>query len=100
MFPRVCNGFGGKEDYLDDLAALRPPVKPVLLAGGTRTTTRAPPSRRSAATAPFDRWQPDDTWAGGPAPSPARCASWSWRAGTACRSSPHRGGVPWSLHVT
>ena len=48
------------------------------------TTTRRPPSRRSAATA---RSTSGSRTSPGPGASPARCASWSWRAATACRSS-------------
>ena len=53
----------GREDYLDELAALRPPVKPVLLAGGTHDYTPAAFAEIGRHGA-FDRWQPDVTYAG------------------------------------
>lgn len=82
-------------DHLDELAALRPRVKPVLLAGGEHDFTPAAFAaigRRGA----LDLWQPDVTWAGG-ITGALRILSLARRYGVPV--APHRGGEPWGLHL-
>ena len=82
-------------DQLDELAALRPRVKPVLLAGGEHDFTPAAFAeigRRGA----LDLWQPDVTWAGG-VTGALRILALARRYGAPV--APHRGGEPWGLHV-
>ena len=51
-------------DHLDELAALRPRVKPVLLVGGEHNYTHHDFAAIAEAGA-LDLWQPDITWCGG-----------------------------------
>ncbi len=82
-------------EHLAELAALRPRVKPVLLAGGEHDYTPAAFAeigRRGA----LDLWQPDVTWAGG-VTGTLRILELARRQGVPV--VPHRGGEPWGLHV-
>ena len=85
-------------DHLEELAALRPRVAPIQLAGGEHEMTEAGFARAAAAgggTGALDVWQPDITWCGG--------ISAALRILELARPSrtpviPHRGGEPWGLH--
>lgn len=82
-------------EHLGELAALRPRVKPVLLAGGEHDYTPAAFAeigRRGA----LDLWQPDVTWAGG-ITGALRILELARRHGVPV--APHRGGEPWGLHL-
>ena len=88
------------EDVLtpDDLAgqaALRAPVKPVLIAGGEHEFTHIG-FQEAAAAGAMDLWQPDITWCGG--------VTAGLRILDVAREhnipvAPHRGGEVWGLHL-
>lgn len=82
-------------DHLAELAALRPRVKPVLLAGGEHDFTVAAYAQIARHGA-LDLWQPDVTWAGG-ITGTLRILDLARRHGVPV--VPHRGGEPWGLHV-
>ncbi len=82
-------------EHLAELAALRPRVKPVLLAGGEHDYTPAAFAEIGRHGA-FDVWQPDVTWAGG-ITGTLRILKLARRHGVPV--VPHRGGEPWGLHV-
>jgi L-rhamnonate dehydratase len=82
-------------EHLAELAALRPWVKPVLLAGGEHDFTPAA-FAEIARHGALDVWQPDVTWAGG--------ITGVLRILELARTHripvvPHRGGEPWGLHL-
>ena len=81
-------------DDLDELAALRPQIQPVLLAGGEHEFT-ARDFAHIARLGALDLWQPDITWCGG-LTAALRIAELS-RA-HAVPLVPHRGGEIWGLH--
>ena len=82
-------------DHLAELAALRPRVKPVLLAGGEHDFTPAA-FAAIAGHGALDLWQPDVTWAGG-ITGTLRILELARRHGVPV--VPHRGGEPWGLHL-
>ena len=85
-------------DHLEELAALRPRVAPVQLAGGEHEMTEAGFARAAAAgngAGALDVWQPDITWCGGISAG-LRILELARPAGTPV--VPHRGGEPWGLH--
>ena len=82
-------------DDLIELAALRPQVKPALLAGGEHEFTQhgfAELARMGA----LDLWQPDVTWCGG-LTATRRIVALAERAGVPVVL--HRGGEVWGLHL-
>lgn len=82
-------------DELDGNAALRPLVKPVLIAGGEHEFTHfgfAEVARSGA----YDVWQPDITWCGG-LTAGLRIVEMGVNAGV--QVVPHRGGEVWGLHL-
>jgi L-rhamnonate dehydratase len=82
-------------DDLAENAALRPLVKPVLIAGGEHEFTHvgfADVARLGA----YDVWQPDITWCGG-ITAGLRIVEMGLRAGV--QVVPHRGGEVWGLHL-
>ena len=88
------------EDVLnpDDLvgqAALREPVKPVLIAGGEHEFTHHGFEDIARAGA-LDLWQPDITWCGG-ITAGRRILEIGRREGIPV--VPHRGGEVWGLHL-
>ena len=82
-------------EHLDELAALRPRIKPVLLAGGEHDFTPAA-FKAIARHGALDLWQPDVTWAGG-LTGTLRILELARRHGVPV--VPHRGGEPWGLHL-
>jgi L-rhamnonate dehydratase len=82
-------------DHLDELAALRPKVKPVLLAGGEHDYTHHDFAAIAEAGA-LDLWQPDITWCGG-ITAGLRIVDLARDAGVPV--VPHRGGEIWGLHL-
>lgn len=83
-------------DDLEGQAALRPLVKPVLVAGGEHEFTHHGFSE-VARTVALDLWQPDVTWCGG-ITAALRIVELASDAGVPV--VPHRGGEVWGLHVT
>ena len=88
------------EDVLtpDDLtgqAALRDPVKPVLIAGGEHEFTDYG-YLEIARTGALGLWQPDITWCGG-ITAGLRILDVAREAGIPV--APHRGGEVWGLHL-
>ena len=81
-------------DDLDEMAVLRPDVKPVLLAGGEHEFTHHGFAAIARAGA-LDIWQPDITWCGG-ITAGLRILDLAEDAGA--RVVPHRGGEVWGLH--
>ena len=82
-------------DELAGQAALRPLVKPVLIAGGEHEFTHhgfAEVARSGA----LDIWQPDTTWCGG-ITAGLRILELARQAGVPV--VPHRGGEVWGLHL-
>jgi L-rhamnonate dehydratase len=82
-------------DHLDNLAALRPQIKPILLAGGEHDFSHHTFERLAHAGA-LDLWQPDITWCGG--------ITAGLRILDIARAHnisvvPHRGGETWGLHL-
>ena len=82
-------------EHLAELAALRPRVKPVLLAGGEHDYTPAA-FAQIARHGALDLWQPDVTWAGG-ITGTLRILKLARAHGVPV--VPHRGGEPWGLHL-
>ena len=82
-------------DDLDGLAALRPQIKPIQLAGGEHDFTHHRFAAIAAAGA-LDIWQPDVTWCGG-VTATRRIIAQAQAAGATVVL--HRGGEPWGLHV-
>ena len=81
-------------DDLDGLAALRPQIHPVLLAGGEHEFT-ARDFGHIARIRALDLWQPDVTWCGG-LTAALRIAELAQAHGVPL--VPHRGGEIWGLH--
>ena len=82
-------------DDLDGLAALRPQIKPIQLAGGEHDFTQFRFADIARAGA-LDIWQPDVTWCGG-ITATRRIIAQAQEAGATVIL--HRGGEPWGLHV-
>ena len=82
-------------DDLDGLAALRPLVKPVLIAGGEHEYTHHGFTEVARAGA-LDLWQPDVTWCGG-VTALLRIIDLAKREGVPV--APHRGGEIFSLPI-
>ena len=82
-------------DDLDANAALRPLVKPTLIAGGEHEFTHVG-FADVARTGAYDVWQPDITWCGG-ITAGLRIVEMGVEAGA--QVVPHRGGEVWGLHL-
>ena len=82
-------------DNLEELAALRPLLKPILLAGGEHEFT-AYGFAEVARTGALDLWQPDLTWCGG---ITAGLAIVDLAAQYGIPVVLHRGGEVWGLHL-
>ena len=82
-------------DELAENAALRPQVKPVLIAGGEHEFTHVG-FADVARTGAYDVWQPDITWCGG-ITAGLRIVEMGREAGV--QVVPHRGGEAWGLHL-
>ncbi len=82
-------------DDLEANAALRPQVKPTLVAGGEHEFTHIG-FADVARTGAYDVWQPDITWCGG-ITAGLRITEMGVEAGA--RVVPHRGGEVWGLHL-
>lgn len=82
-------------DHLDELAALRPQIKPVLLAGGEHDFSHFAFDRMARAGA-LDLWQPDITWCGG---ITAGLRIMDTARAHGIPVVPHRGGEIWGLHL-
>lgn len=82
-------------DHLEELAKLRPQVKPILLAGGEHDFSHHT-FERIASTGALDIWQPDITWCGG-ITAGLRILEIARRYGIPV--IPHRGGEIWGLHL-
>ena len=82
-------------EHLAELAALRPRIEPVLLAGGEHDFTPAAFAAIARHRA-LDLWQPDVTWAGG-ITGTLRILELARRYRVPV--VPHRGGEPWGLHL-
>jgi L-alanine-DL-glutamate epimerase-like enolase superfamily enzyme len=82
-------------DHLVESAALRPLVKPALIAGGEHEFTHHGFGEIERAGA-FDVWQPDITWCGG-STAGLRIVEMGRSAGV--QVVPHRGGEVWGLHL-
>ena len=82
-------------DHLEELAELRPKVKPVLLVGGEHNYTHHDFAAIAEAGA-LDLWQPDITWCGG-ITAGLRIVELAREAGVPV--VPHRGGEIWGLHL-
>ena len=82
-------------DDLEGLAALRPRIAPILLAGGEHDFTAHGFARLAGAQA-LDLWQPDVTWCGG-LTAALRIAALAEKHGIPL--VPHRGGEVWGLHL-
>ena len=82
-------------DELEGNAALRPLVKPTLIAGGEHEFTHIG-FADVARTGAYDVWQPDITWCGG-ITAGLRIVEMGVNAGV--RVAPHRGGEVWGLHL-
>ena len=82
-------------DDLDGLAALRPLVKPVLIAGGEQEYTHYGFTEVARAGA-LDLWQPDVNWCGG-VTALLRIVELAEREGVPV--APHRGGEAFGLAV-
>ncbi len=81
-------------DDLDGLAALRPQIQPVLLAGGEHEFTARDFTHIARAQA-LDLWQPDITWCGG-LTAALRIAELAQQYNVPIVL--HRGGEIWGLH--
>ena len=81
-------------DDLDGLAALRPQIQPVLLAGGEHEFTARDFTHIARAQA-LDLWQPDITWCGG-LTAVLRIAELAQQYNVPLVL--HRGGEIWGLH--
>lgn len=82
-------------DHLEEQAALRPGIKPILLAGGEHEFTHYG-FAEIARVAALDLWQPDITWCGG-ITAGLRIVDLARRASVPV--APHRGGEVWGLHL-
>ena len=82
-------------DELEELAALRPQLKPILLAGGEHEFTEYG-FAELARTRALDVWQPDLTWCGGLSAA-QRIVALASRCGV--KVVLHRGGEIWGLHL-
>ncbi len=82
-------------DQLDGQAALRPAVKPTLLAGGEHEFTQYG-FREVARAGALDLWQPDITWCGG-ITAGLRILELARAEGIPV--APHRGHEVWGLHL-
>ena len=82
-------------DDLQEHAALRQVVKPVLIAGGEHEFTHHGFAEVARAGA-LDVWQPDITWCGG-ITAGLRIVEMADKAGVPV--VPHRGGEVWGLHL-
>ena len=82
-------------DDLIELAALRPQVKPALLAGGEHEFTQHGFDELARMGA-LDLWQPDVTWCGG-LTATRRIVALAERTGVPVVL--HRGGEVWGLHL-
>ncbi len=82
-------------DHLDELAALRPRLAPVLLAGGEHDFSHHA-FRTIARAGALDLWQPDITWCGG-ITAGLRILELARAHDVAV--CPHRGGEIWGLHL-
>ncbi len=89
-FEDVCT-----PDELEEQAALRPFVKPTLIAGGEHEFTHHG-FREIARAGALDLWQPDITWCGG-ITAGLRILDLARRVGVPV--APHRGGEVWGLHL-
>lgn len=86
-------------EQLDEQAALRGEIAPILLVGGEHEFTHhgfVELARRGASHQPLDVWQPDITWCGG--------ITAGLRILDVAREVdvpviPHRGGEVWGLHL-
>ena len=82
-------------DHLEELASLRPKIKPVLLAGGEHDFS--PKTFQTIAqTGALDLWQPDITWCGG---MTAGLRIMSLAKSHNIPVVLHRGGEVWGLHL-
>ena len=81
-------------DDLEGLAALRPQIEPVLLAGGEHEFTARDFAHIAHAQA-LGLWQPDITWCGG-LTAALHIAELAQQHGVPL--VPHRGGEIWGLH--
>ncbi|HRJ43978.1 MAG TPA: enolase C-terminal domain-like protein [Caldilineaceae bacterium] len=82
-------------DRLDEQAALRPAIKPVLLAGGEHEFTHYG-FGEVARTGALDIWQPDVTWCGG---ITATLRIVELAKANGAQVVLHRGGEVWGLHI-
>ena len=82
-------------DDLEGQAALRPQVKPTLIAGGEHEFTHIGFADAARAGA-MDLWQPDITWCGG-ITAGLRILEIARENGIPV--APHRGGEVWGLHL-
>ena len=82
-------------DHLEEQAALREPVKPVLIAGGEHEFSHYG-FQEVARTGALDLWQPDITWCGG-ITAGLRIVALAEHVGVPV--VPHRGGEVWGLHL-
>ncbi|MFZ1755322.1 MAG: mandelate racemase/muconate lactonizing enzyme family protein [Caldilineaceae bacterium] len=82
-------------DLLAEQAAVRPRIKPVLLAGGEHEFTQYGFGEIARANA-LDIWQPDVTWCGG-VTATLRIIELAKQNGA--RVVLHRGGEVWGLHI-
>ena len=82
-------------DDLEGQAALRPQVKPTLIAGGEHEFTHIGFAQAARAGA-MDLWQPDITWCGG-ITAGLRILDIARENGIPV--APHRGGEVWGLHL-
>ena len=82
-------------DDLEGQAALRPQVKPTLIAGGEHEFTHIGFAAVAKAGA-MDLWQPDITWCGG-ITAGLRILDIAREYGIPV--APHRGGEVWGLHL-
>jgi len=82
-------------DDLDEIAALRPKIAPVNMAGGEHEFTQHGFADIARAEA-YDIWQPDITWCGG-ITAGLRIVEMANESNV--EVVPHRGGEPWGLHL-
>ena len=82
-------------DQPEGQAALRRPVKPVLIVGGEHEFTHYG-FQELARLKALDLWQPDITWCGG-LTAGLRIVALAQQAGVPV--VPHRGGEVWGLHL-
>ena len=82
-------------EELEGQAALRPAVKPTLIAGGEHEFTHYG-FREVARFGALDLWQPDITWCGG---ITAGIRILDIARQVQIPVAPHRGGEIWGLHL-